>query len=69
MPLLVLRRGLCERPHQQHELKRMLKIGSLNMPDIITEYPIFLQLTNLEWKKLLQPDKYNIQSSAVCGFW
>lgn len=28
------------------------------MPAIITEYPCFFTATNLEWKKLLQPDKY-----------
>ena len=28
------------------------------MPAIITEYPQFFTATNLEWKKLLQPDKY-----------
>ena len=26
--------------------------------NIITEYPQFLTVTNLEWKKLLKPDKY-----------
>lgn len=28
------------------------------MPSIITEYPQFFTATNLEWKKLLKPDKY-----------
>jgi putative transposase len=28
------------------------------MAPIITEYPQFFTATNLEWKKLLQPDKY-----------
>ena len=28
------------------------------MPKINTEYPQFFTATNLEWKKLLQPDKY-----------
>lgn len=28
------------------------------MNQIITKYPQFLTATNLEWKKLLQPDKY-----------
>ncbi len=28
------------------------------MPQIITEYPQFFTATNLEWKKLLKPDKY-----------
>ncbi len=28
------------------------------MPQIITEYPHFFTATNLEWKKLLKPDKY-----------
>ncbi len=28
------------------------------MAAIITEYPQFFTATNLEWKKLLQPDKY-----------
>jgi hypothetical protein len=28
------------------------------MPTIITEYPQFVTITNLEWKKLLKPDKY-----------
>jgi putative transposase len=28
------------------------------MAEIITEYPHFFTATNLEWKKLLQPDKY-----------
>ncbi|MBK7883284.1 MAG: transposase [Chitinophagaceae bacterium] len=28
------------------------------MPPIITEFPQFFTATNLEWKKLLQPDKY-----------
>ena len=28
------------------------------MPNIITEYPQFFTATNLEWKKLLKPDKY-----------
>jgi REP element-mobilizing transposase RayT len=28
------------------------------MPQIITEYPQFFTATNLEWKKLLAPDKY-----------
>ena len=28
------------------------------MPAIITEYPQFFTSTNLEWKKLLKPDKY-----------
>jgi REP-associated tyrosine transposase len=28
------------------------------MPAFITEYPQFFTATNLEWKKLLQPDKY-----------
>jgi REP element-mobilizing transposase RayT len=28
------------------------------MPDIITEYPHFFTATNLEWKKLLEPDRY-----------
>ena len=28
------------------------------MPAIITEYPQFFTATNLNWKKLLQPDKY-----------
>jgi len=28
------------------------------MTSIITEYPQFFTATNLEWKKLLQPDKY-----------
>ena len=28
------------------------------MVDIITEYPQFFTATNLEWKMLLQPDKY-----------
>ena len=28
------------------------------MPNIITEYPQFVTITNLEWKKLLKPDKY-----------
>lgn len=30
----------------------------LAMAPIITEYPQFFTATNLEWKKLLQPDKY-----------
>ena len=28
------------------------------MPPIITEYPQFFTATNLEWKRLLKPDKY-----------
>jgi len=28
------------------------------MPAIITEYPQFFTATNLEWKRLLKPDKY-----------
>ncbi|WP_276501818.1 REP-associated tyrosine transposase [Terrimonas pollutisoli] len=28
------------------------------MPAFITEYPQFFTATNLEWKKLLEPDKY-----------
>ncbi|MBN8785574.1 MAG: hypothetical protein J0I84_00635 [Terrimonas sp.] len=28
------------------------------MENIITEYPMFFTATNLEWKKLLTPDKY-----------
>jgi putative transposase len=28
------------------------------MQPIITEYPTYFTATNLEWKKLLQPDKY-----------
>ncbi|HKO81559.1 MAG TPA: transposase [Chitinophagaceae bacterium] len=28
------------------------------MPQIITECPQFFTATNLEWKKLLKPDKY-----------
>ena len=28
------------------------------MPEIITEWPQYFTATNLEWKKLLQPDKY-----------
>ena len=28
------------------------------MPAFVTEYPQFFTATNLEWKKLLQPDKY-----------
>ena len=28
------------------------------MSEIITEYPHFFTATNLEWKKLLQTDKY-----------
>ena len=28
------------------------------MQSIITEYPGFFTATNLEWKKLLQPEKY-----------
>ncbi len=28
------------------------------MPHLITEYPQFFTATNLEWKKLLKPDKY-----------
>jgi REP element-mobilizing transposase RayT len=28
------------------------------MTELITEYPHFFTATNLEWKKLLQPDKY-----------
>ena len=28
------------------------------MPNVITEYPQFFTATNLEWKKLLKPDKY-----------
>ena len=28
------------------------------MPPIITEYPQFCTATNLEWKRLLKPDKY-----------
>ncbi len=28
------------------------------MPNIITEYPEFVTITNLEWKKLLKPVKY-----------
>jgi putative transposase len=28
------------------------------MKAIITEWPQFFTATNLEWKKLLQPDKY-----------
>jgi putative transposase len=28
------------------------------MQPIITEYPNYFTATNLEWKKLLQPDKY-----------
>ena len=28
------------------------------MPPIITDWPQFFTATNLEWKKLLQPDKY-----------
>ncbi len=28
------------------------------MPQIITDYPHFFTATNLEWKKLLKPDKY-----------
>ena len=28
------------------------------MLNIITEYPQFVTITNLEWKKLLKPDKY-----------
>jgi REP element-mobilizing transposase RayT len=28
------------------------------MPNIITEYPQFVTITNLEWKKLLKPGKY-----------
>ena len=28
------------------------------MPQLITDYPHFFTATNLEWKKLLKPDKY-----------
>jgi REP element-mobilizing transposase RayT len=28
------------------------------MPAFVTEYPHFFTVTNLDWKKLLQPDKY-----------
>jgi putative transposase len=28
------------------------------MQPLITEYPNYFTATNLEWKKLLQPDKY-----------
>lgn len=28
------------------------------MPSFVTEYPQFITATNLEWKKLLQPEKY-----------
>lgn len=28
------------------------------MPQVITEYPQFFTATNLEWKRLLKPDKY-----------
>ena len=28
------------------------------MPAFVTEYPQFFTATNLQWKKLLQPDKY-----------
>ncbi len=28
------------------------------MAEIITEYPLFFTATNLEWKKLLKPEKY-----------
>jgi hypothetical protein len=28
------------------------------MTELITEYPHFFTATNLEWKKLLHPDKY-----------
>ncbi len=30
------------------------------MNDIITEYPAYFIATNLEWKRLLEPDKYKI---------
>lgn len=32
---------------------------------IITEYPQFFSATNLEWKKLLKPDKY--KDIIVCS--
>lgn len=33
-------------------------LSSFVMTEIITEYPQFVTATNLEWKKLLKPDKY-----------
>jgi hypothetical protein len=37
-------------------IKRVAVISA--MPSIITEYPQFFTATNLEWKSLLQSDKY-----------
>jgi len=37
------------------------------MPNIITEYPQFFTATNLEWKRLLKPDKYkDIVLNSLC---
>ena len=38
------------------------------MSEIITEYPHFFTATNLNWKKLLEPDKYkDVIIFAVVG--
>ncbi|WP_276503503.1 transposase [Terrimonas pollutisoli] len=38
------------------------------MPVFVTEYPQFFTATNLEWKKLLQPDKYKDIIISCCRF-
>jgi hypothetical protein len=37
------------------------------MPPIITEYLQFFTATNLEWKRLLKPDKYKDIISVFAG--
>jgi len=38
------------------------------MATIITEYPQFFTATNLEWKRLLTPDKYKDIIIGTMGF-
>src|SRR5688572_20641288 len=56
------RRGWCFSPTAQSKVFRLVLLKFYTfiyrMPAFITEYPQFFTATNLEWKKLLEPDKY-----------
>jgi hypothetical protein len=51
-----LQQGFSNNTNREGKVK--LYISSSSMAVFITEYPQFLTATNLEWKKLLQQDKY-----------
>lgn len=48
--------------HQQNGLKKSHSNNDEKMQTIITEYPQFFTATNLEWTRLLKPDKYPVKA-------